>query len=394
MAIKIKQLPLTEEMYNYLINYRIKYDRKDGFYQVKDAEEWLSVTSNDTLWYSKRHIYVVGDHFYILTQRWLFASAEFYSKMLKQLTKKRLNSSTYFYIWHYCPSDSEEANKFWNTKEDKYLDGGLAYNMVCKEIFKHYSDSVVEEKIKEYGVKDEDTSVILHYHPFTNSKLESNVIYKVENVAYYDLNKAYASNLIKFFPKIKDWCLKGYRKDKPYFKKVVNYAVGCFQNNIIYGKHPQHNFHNLRNAIITDTTQKVQNALKKLTNFETSKKLYVNTDGLIVVEPISEINYSNNLGDFGKKIIDNDTLWFVKVDQKGYKKYMIMQWFENGEKVVKVIGGFRQCKDLLEHTDLSKGIVPLFNDAKLNVQTGAGVSVAKIVDKESIKEIKLNEQKY
>ncbi len=395
MNITIKHLPLTEEAYDYLVNYRIKFGSKDGFYQVKDKEEWDAVLADDSLWYSKRYIYVVGDHFYMLSQIKTFASSEWYKKIFKTLVKKGLNKVTYFYIWHYCSTDKKEAENFWNIKKDtSYLNGSIAYKKVCKEIFNHYSDEQVSSIIEEHGVKDDDTKDILHYHMFRNARMKNNVVYKVSNVAYYDLNKAYASNLMKFFPEIKNWLLDGYKKDKPYFKKVVNYAVGCFQNNITYGKHPKHNFHNLRNAIVTDTTTRVNTAIWDLVDGDSTRTMYINTDGLIVRDPNCEIAHSNEIGDFGKEVIDNDEMWCVTVNQAGYKKYTIMQWFENGEKVVKVIGGFRQSEALLEHTDLSKGIVPLFKDIALNVQTSDGTKVTRILDKESIVEVKLDEQKY
>ena len=354
MNITLKTLPITEQMYDYVFqHWRLDYPDvwEKSFIQIESQEEWSALLDDDKDWIPTKHyIYVKGDSTFILSRRYIFGDCPTpdYGHL----------GTTYWYVWHFRASDSVKTT----TKVDKVINGAIAWAKFYAQLKKHYTHQEIDDIIKEFGTSDEETKPILHRNIFQKKDYVSNKIYQFDKVYYYDLNKAYAANLMTFFPRLKDWMLEQYKKDKPYFKKVINYAVGMMQrfDSITDSKVDYHRFHLLRNTIVTNTTTKMDEAMSSISDME-SEIVYVNTDGFMINNPSNELAHSLEIGDFGEETVDNHIVWMTRVNQFGYQKYSIMQWYENGEKVVKAIGGFQQEEKLTSKIDLKSNKTVLFN---------------------------------
>lgn len=222
----------------------------------------------------------------------------------------------------------------------------------------NYTDQELIEVFKSHQA---ERSKPLHCHLNT----ETNIIAEVRNVHYYDINKAYPSALGEIFTKIRPQIEKDmlkYKEDptvKSYYKKLYNIVIGCMcsDRNDNYKKYfskkfpylSSKDFNNLRYYIVDSITEKVQKLCFELDG----QTIYENTDGIIVKDPKNIVENSDELGKFKKEVIDNDTIWFLRyIDDD--TTYTIMQWFENGQKVIKSIGGWLDLDELYNNTDLSK----------------------------------------
>lgn len=370
MKRTIKTFPITYEMYYNLMYASRKEDKEwwdKTFIAVDREEDWLKLLGGDDSNWKHLHVYIYnkGDITYFFSQPWIFGNTETHS----YFDYLHVN---YWYIWKYRASD----NFTLKTKMSKPIDGSIAWREFTKELKQHYKPKEIDEVINEHGTADEDTAEILHYSPYGTSsevegycefKAKDNCITTIDNCCYYDLNKAYASNLMHFFPKLKDWMIKGYKEDKPRFKKVLNFAVGMMQK---YGDESGHAYRHLRNTIVTNTTNTLTDTMNYIIeNSKAAKKVYVNTDGFIMTDADVEINHSDKIGDFGKETIDNNRIWSLRVNTPGWQKYAILQWFENGKKIIKSLGGFRLDERLISKIDLSQGKIVLFTQEKLKNNT-------------------------
>ena len=386
----IKTLEITYKMY-YELMYRQRNEDKEYWYEtfipVETQEDWDKLTKGDDSNWKHLHtyFYIKGDITYFFSETWVFWGMEELPSDFDELP------NTYWYVWMYRPSNKITPE----TKTSKPIDGNVAWRAFIKELRKHYTEEEIDKIIDECGTADEDTAEILHYSPYGakgiaddpyDFKAKDNCITTIDNCCYYDLNKAYASNLMHFFPKLEDWMMKGYKEDKTWFKKVINYAVGMMQRR---GSESDHFFRRLRNTIVTNTTNTLNNTIDYIIeNSKAAMEVYVNTDGFIMKDADVEIDYSNKIGDFGKETIDNNRIWSLRVDVPGWQKYAILQWFENGEKVIKSLGGFRLDEQLVSKVDLSQGKIVLFTQEKLyNGETNKDIFVIKDIKEADIHEI-------
>lgn len=366
---------MTEEMHNHIFTYW--YNNKEvwdkHFHYISSKKEWEKLLNTPCyeLPQLDHYIYNVGDITYIFTRIFIFGLVDIpnYGKL----------HNTYWYVFYYRASEKITVD----TNVETAMNGKYAWNIFYRALKKYYTMEEIQEVIKEHGYPDEESP--MHNHIYQDTEYKPNTIYTFTNVAYYDLNKAYAANLIKFFPKLKKWALNGYKKNKPRFKKVINYAVGCMQNKT----EEELNFRLLRNAIVHNTNVQMNEAFSIVNHSIDSQILYVNTDGFIVNNPTEELNYSDKLGDFGKEIVDNNTIKFLKVKNAESKSYTIMQWFENGEKVVKSIGGFLQQSELIQHVDLFNNKSALFKTTKVfeGVDDNGRGKSKEVVNFDTLKEI-------
>ena len=363
----IKTLEINYEMY-YELMYTQRNEDKECWYKtfipVETYEDWLKLVEGDDSNWKHLHVYfyIKGDIKYFFSETWVFWGMEKLPNYFDEL------HNTYWYIWMYRAS-----NKFTpENKTSKPIDGNKAWREFMKELKRHYTGTEINKVINECGTADEDVGDILHYSPygtkdiaedFCEFKAKDNCITTIDNCCYYDINKAYASNLMHFFPKLEDWMMKGYKEDKQRFKKVINYAVGMMQR---HGDECGHFFRRLRNTIVTNTTNTLNETMNYIIeNSKAAMQVYVNTDGFIMKDADVEINYSDKIGDFGKETIDNNRVWSLRVNIPGWQKYAILQWFENGKKVIKSLGGFRLDEQLVSKVDLSQGKIVLFTQEKL-----------------------------
>lgn len=213
---------------------------------------------------------------------------------------------------------------------------------------------------------------------------EDNMVFHYRDCIYVDINKTYAHGLQLCFPELNNWIQKQYDimtpETKAYTKSFFNYVVGMMENENWYNKQlTPEKWRRCRWRIVEWCNKQIEEASHKLNG----NRIYCHTDGMIIHKPKGHIvTDQKKLGAFKKETMDNDEIWFVSVNEPGYAKYKIMQWFENGKKVIRVIGGYQQNQNLLDHTDLSKGIIPLFTESQIG-----GCRVV-----EYIKEMKLNEK--
>lgn len=158
-----------------------------------------------------------------------------------------------------------------------------------------------------------------------------NTIKVYQNCKYYDINKTYNYFLSLAVPEIKDILYKwGHEGSKnPKYKNLVNFGVGYL------GKQ-ESNTRSLFEWIVTQCRLKMD-------DFITQSKmgdnvLYGNTDGVIFKNcPNPVIESSNEIGDWSEHQIDDGIVWYYR--HMGKINYSVLQWFENGKKVIKCLGG-------------------------------------------------------
>ena len=385
MKRTLKTLPITEQMYDYIFqHWRLGCPEAfaNRFIFLSSTKEWNELLEDDVNWIpNKSYIYVKDDMTSILSRAMIFGDCPTpdYGRL----------GQHYYYIFTFRAT----ANITTKTKIDKELNGWIAWMTFYKELKKNYTDWEIDERIKLFSTRDEDTREILHNTPFMGGKghrvYEANKVYKLTNVKYYDINKAYASNLMNMFPRLKSWILEQYKVNKPYFKKVLNYSVG-FMNHF-YNDNPNQKlaqWHYLRNTIVTNTTNQMEKAMQEVNGMDTFV-FYENTDGFMVANPTKDLEHSDAIGDFGEEIVDNGEVWFTRVDRADSTKYSVMQWFENGEKKVKSLGGFLQEEKLISNIDLSENKVLAFTTTRIEcgVDDRGKKKYKRVVDMDSIKEI-------
>lgn len=259
------------------------------------------------------------------------------------------------------PNDTADTN-------DSHVTGQSAWRIVTNQIKKNYTEEEIINTLKDKQEQFEPYIIKTSIYQSGSFKYSdsSNRIFCYDNCHYYDLNKAYASATIEAFPKLEPWVLKQYKKNKAKMKQTMNYFVGMMVNK---GDFLQEDiFPFFRNYIVKTITQTLEEAIEKTTvaenmNFLDTKVLYANTDGFIVHNPVAKLETSQTeLGKFKEEQIDDGKVWFFR--HQGLTdddvSYSIFQYFENGKKIIKCIGGFRTDDELLEQTDLSIGHVPFF----------------------------------
>ncbi len=246
-----------------------------------------------------------------------------------------------------------------------------------KEIEKNYTKEEVETIIDQC----EETRPMPFRH---RQNTEDDAVVEFDNCVYMDIHKAHNSELIKLFPKCKNF-YHMYEKalkykaagDKVNAKKCKDYPnllVGCFNQHYraddslgnkkgdmikwLYGL----DTHKIYNHIVTNIYNKITAQYNNLKTFE-STLVYAQTDGLIVSNPNwVNVKDSDELGDFGIEPIDDKKVWTYHYKPRNNEEtgYCIYQYFENGEKIVK-----GDLPDSLKPLiDLSKGQVVVYKKSK------------------------------
>lgn len=283
-------------------------------------------------------------------------------------------------IWQYKPRKYLLFEYFRNepdTNEDNAIShttGQKAWTIVKNQLLRKYTEQeiidILHNHQSEYKVDPIRLNIYGYTYDYQTAIYDSEVVYKFDNAYYYDLNKAYASMYIKTFPKIEPWVRKGYIKNKPLMKKIMNYSVGMMVNKDDYME--EYIWPKFRNYIMEEVNHLMNQAFLTVDGSSLKAEvLYANTDGFIINNPYKELPTSQELGEFKEEPIDNREIWFYKhigtslPGMGNDQSYTIFQYYENGEKIIKVIGGFRLEPELTEKTDLSKGIVPTFGLTKI-----------------------------
>ena len=205
---------------------------------------------------------------------------------------------------------------------------------------------------------------------------------KWEDCLYQDIHKAHNSELIKLFPKCKEFEQK--YKDALYYKSIgnkemakkakdyPNLLVGCFAQKYKadQGEHKEgqlvkwlYDLETIKiyNTIVNNIRAKINQHYKTIKGNGTL--VYAQTDGLIISNPNwSKVIDSDELGEFGVEPIDNKVVWtYYQGGTATTTGYTIYQYFENGEK--KVVGDLPdELKPLI---DLSIGQVVHYKKEKI-----------------------------
>lgn len=198
-----------------------------------------------------------------------------------------------------------------------------ACNYVNGLLGKYYTDQEKEEIYNSHVCAKASP-----LHKLTT--VEKGKILRFDDCYYYDINGAYASELMALFPK----CAKefGYmfehRHDNDdHYKNVINYFIGCMTQNekkLKDGKatreiHPETRFY-----IVDQISKKLVEFARRLGITDISQLLYVNTDGLIAVSPQVVLPSSSSVGNF--KLEYHGTIYTYADDHSAY-----MQFADTGE---------------------------------------------------------------
>lgn len=182
------------------------------------------------------------------------------------------------------------------TKETS-MSPAVACRVVKGELKKHYTE---DEIIDIYDSHRKESSQILHLV----NDAELGKIKKLDNCVYYDLNGAYASELIKMFPKCEEqfsYWFNHRHDDNNKYKNLFNYFVGCLTENPEKRAYKINNnmsvrdiYPQTRHYIVDNITKKMLKAL----DFVDGYNIYINTDGFIVQDPQRNIQHSKVAGEF------------------------------------------------------------------------------------------------
>ena len=185
-----------------------------------------------------------------------------------------------------------------NIDNIKVMTPPLALRMINKEINSKYSKDEVE---KIFNTHEKENSEILH----TSIAAKRNVITQYNDCIYYDANGAYASELIKLFPKCKEkfeyWFINRHENNN-YFKNLFNYYVGQLtQNknkaaeNAVKGIKLNRELHpKTRHYIVDNISNMLLNLIYKIDGMD----IYTNTDGHVSYKPKNRIDGSKEIGSF------------------------------------------------------------------------------------------------
>lgn len=312
--------------------------------QSLSYKDFVDLTLDETQWNKLRGYYVSfeskSNEVYFLLPGYLINAIYGYED--EKINKTFIGS--YYYILHYDNRDNDKKLTTDITGNDAFRNVMRILKQTC-----HYNDTEIDHIINQFGIQEEQKP--LHEGLFYDLRFlmfSQNKVIKIDNCEYYDLNKAYASCLMKFFPRAAEVIKAGYKSKDPdkkaLWKKTINYAVGFFQRN---------KFKPLRNAIV----KFINNEINKAIDYCDGELIYLNTDGFIIKNAKNKLKTSANLGEFKEEQIDNNTIYFLK-NMDSRTKYSLFEYYENGTKKHTIIGGFRKTKDLYNCTNLKENKYP------------------------------------
>ena len=208
--------------------------------------------------------------------------------------------------------DAKPAEATWKqiiVKKDDSLDskdyhkemmGSTAWHRMLKILHKYYTE---EELLEIFSNNQHEPCKPKHLNPI---KLDD-AVYKHTNCYKYDINSAYASAYINLFPKAHDDIMALYlgRHENPDNKKILNFFNGMLKRKGFAGTYYW---------VVNRTNEIMDKAFKEVGG----TRLYVNTDGFIVKNPVKLIKHSTELGEFK---LEHSGDVYIYVD----KNYFIIQ---------------------------------------------------------------------
>ena len=208
--------------------------------------------------------------------------------------------------------DAKPAEATWKqiiVKKDDSLDskdyhkeimGSTAWHRMLKILYKYYTQ---EELLAILANNTHEPCKPKHLNPI---KLDD-AVYKHTNCYKYDINSAYASAYINLFPKAHDDIMALYlgRHENPDNKKILNFFNGMLKRKGFAGTYYW---------VVNRINEIMDKAFKEVGG----TRLYVNTDGFIVKNPVKLIKHSTELGEFK---LEHSGDVYIYVD----KNYFIIQ---------------------------------------------------------------------
>ena len=182
----------------------------------------------------------------------------------------------------------------------KEMMGSTAWHRMLKILHKYYTE---EELLEIFANNQHEQCKPMHLNPI---KLDD-AVYKHTNCYKYDINSAYASAYINLFPKAHNDIMALYlgRHENPDNKKILNFFNGMLKRKGFAGTYYW---------VVNRTNEIMNKAFKEVGG----TRLYVNTDGFIVKNPVKLIKHSTELGEFK---LEHSGDVYIYVD----KNYFIIQ---------------------------------------------------------------------
>ena len=296
-----------------------------------------------------------------------------------------------------CPEQKEyiiydkKISKELKTDSKTAVYPAMAFNKFNKMLDTVYNESEKQQQYKDHQLKDEETRSIVHYQISSavkdyevDNSIEGNNnvhIVKFDNCYEYDINAAYFSALMEVFPKAKKKLTSWYKKrhdNDNYFKKVINYTVGCMTINnkkkeFAGEKRLAMVHHETRNWIVDRISKQLMTTIESLGG----NLIYANTDGFIVQNPDKVLPGSKEIGEFDLEA--QGTVYGIVTDRtKETTPYFAFQF-----------------EDKLNNRSFIKGNLPVELRDKLDLTIGQYPTFKTIVNKYNIPEftnIKINKE--
>ena len=214
----------------------------------------------------------------------------------------------------------------------------------------------LDEKKEIFATHEKEESEIIHVSIDATHKQ----ITKFSDCCYYDANGAYASELIKMFPKCRkdfEYMFEHRHDNNNKWKNCFNYYVGCLTENekkrqykIETGKKVRTIYPKTRNYIVQNISDMLLDLIDKVNGYV----IYANTDGVMIHKPKNKLPNSKDIGNF--KIEYEGDIYTYQGDN-----YSIVQYGDEIKGSLPV--------ELRKYVDLRVGKVVSFSK-KLNSETG------------------------
>lgn len=267
----LKTMTISEEVFNKIIDSFKPIITVDDLvpYQYGYERKYLVYTNGKDLICLRRFLVVLG------------------------LLEENYKIDDYYQIYCHMEIEQEEA-----IVENNCISPAQAVKKINSIIKKHYTD---DERIEIFHKHENDKSTILHH---TCETVEG-VIQIYHDCYYYDANGAYASELIKLFPKCQDdltYMFEHRHDNNNKFKNCFNYYVGCLTQNdkkraykIAHNQDIREIYPKTRHYIVNNVTESMHRLYQQL---KPKYIVYINTDGMIVQTPKNIIPHSREIGEF------------------------------------------------------------------------------------------------
>ena len=278
-------------------------------------------------------------------------------KYLGMVVRVDRNSNNYFCLVK-CDESVELIDEIFTIP---YLNTCNKY--MLKVLGSKYKPDEIEEQLYAHEVEGH----IQPIHELLPRFYDINVINKLHNCTYLDINNAHLDALVEIFPKasyqlkrlryrISTLKKQGKYNEAKRIKYYINIFVGGLgqkkyldeNGDMVYAKHRQ-----TYEWVVDRTRKKLQAIIDELKG----TVLYANTDGVIVREPKGKVKISDNLGECKEELSSDIVYAFVYVPSPKERKEGYTPWYcyqyrnSKGEKELKG----NVAHEVREHIDLEKG---------------------------------------